>query len=379
MPPTNPEAFTPGEYIAEELEARGWSQLDLADILGRPAQAVNEIINAKRAITADTARGLAEAFGTSAQLWMNLQSAYDLARLQQADGSLVSRRAKLYEFAPVGEMQKRGWIEKSTNFEVVEAQVFAFFGIKSLDDSADLAAVARKSTGDWTPPQRAWLARAKQLARTQVTGKFSAKSLRAALDKLSLLKTEPEEIRHVPRILSEAGIRFLIVAPLANSKIDGACFWLSDNEPVVVLSFRYDRIDWFWHTLMHELGHVSAGDGKVTPTLDIRLVGNDAESDGKPEIELKADDFAVEFLVDQAELLYFIGRAPVFSRLKLIGFAKRVETHPGIVVGQLQHRKLIPYTNFRNLLTTVRTLIISNAQTDGWSDVAGTRREGRQS
>jgi HTH-type transcriptional regulator/antitoxin HigA len=371
MTPTNPEAFAPGEYIAEELEARGWSQLDLADILGRPPQAVNEIIKAKRAITPDTARGLAEAFGTSAQLWMNLQSAYDLARPHQSDNGLVSRRAKLYEFAPVGEMQKRGWIEKSTNFEVVEAQVFRFFGIESLDDETDLAAAARKSTNNWTPSQRAWLIRAKHLAKTQqVTGKFSAKSLRTALQQLSLLKSEPEEIRHVPRILSEAGIRFLIVAPLAQSKIDGACFWLSEHDPVVALSFRYDRIDWFWHTLMHELGHVANGDGKVTPTLDIRLVGNDAESGDKPEIELKADTFAVGSLVDQDELADFIHRTPVFSRLKIIGFAKRVGTHPGIVVGQLQFRKLVPYTNFRPLLTTVRSLIIGNALTDGWSVTA---------
>jgi HTH-type transcriptional regulator / antitoxin HigA len=371
MTPMNPEAFAPGEYIAEELEARGWSQLDLAEILGRPAQAVNEIINAKRAISADTARGLAEAFGTSAQMWMNLQSAYDLARLQQGDSSLVSRRAKLYEFAPVGEMQKRGWIEKSSNFEVVEEQVFKFFGIKDLIESTDLSAAARKSTDDWTASQRAWLQRAKHLAKIQqVIGKFSAKSLRTALQQLSLLKAEPEEIRKVPRVLSEAGIRFLIVAPLANSKIDGACFWL-DNEPVVVLSFRYDRIDWFWHTLMHELGHVSNGDGKVTPTLDIRLVGNDAVTDdNKSDIERKADDFAVNELVDQDELTDFTQRTPVFSRLKLMGFARRVGTHPGIVVGQLQHRKLVPYTNFRNLLTTVRGLIIANAHTDGWSQAA---------
>lgn len=94
MTPTNPEAFAPGEYIAEELEARGWSQLDLAEILGRPPQAVNEIIKGKRAVTPDTARGLASAFGTSPQLWMNLQSAYDLARTQQSDGDVVARKAK---------------------------------------------------------------------------------------------------------------------------------------------------------------------------------------------------------------------------------------------------------------------------------------------
>jgi HTH-type transcriptional regulator / antitoxin HigA len=349
MTPTNPEAFSPGEYISEELEVRGWSQLDLAEILGRPPQAVNEIIKAKRAITPDTARGLASAFGTSAQVWMNLQSAYDLARMQQSEGDVVARKAKLYEFAPVGEMQKRGWIEKSSNFDVVEQQVLAFF-------ANDIAAAARKSTdGDWTPPQRAWLMRAKQLARTiQVTGRFTVKALQTALNALSLLKADVEEVRKIPRVLSEAGIRFLIVAPLAGSKIDGACFWLSDNEPVVALSFRYDRVDWFWHTLIHELAHVKHGDGKTVAALDIRLVGADA----------------VAFLVDQEELSDFIKRTPVFSRLKLVGFAKRLGVHPGIVVGQLQYRKLVPYTNFRPLLSSVKQFILGNVLTDGWSAAA---------
>jgi HTH-type transcriptional regulator/antitoxin HigA len=366
MTPTNPEAFSPGEYITEELEARGWSQLDLAEILGRPPQAVNEIVKAKRAITPETARGLASAFGTSAQMWMNLQSAYDLARTQQSEGNVVARKAKLYEYAPVGEMQKRGWIERSSNFDVVEHQVRSFF-----DDA--LAAAARKSTdGDWTAPQRAWLARAKQLAKTiHVTGKFSAKALQIALNALSLLKADAEEIRKIPRVLSEAGIRFLIVAPLAHSKIDGACFWLSDHEPVVALSFRYDRVDWFWHTLMHELAHVKYGDGKAVATLDVRLVGADAVAAGeKSPAESKADDFAVTFLVERAEMSDFIDRTPVFSRLKIEGFAKRIGVHPGIVVGQLQYRKLVPYTNFRPLLTSVKQFVLGNVLTDGWSDAA---------
>jgi HTH-type transcriptional regulator/antitoxin HigA len=372
MTPNNLDAFSPGEYISEELEARGWSQLDLAEILGRPPQAVNEIIRSKRAITPDTARGLGQAFGTSAQMWMNLQSAFDLARMQQGDGSLVARKAKLYEFAPVGEMQKRGWIEKSSNFDIVEAQVLRFFECESLDESTNLAAAARKTTNDWTPSQRAWLTRARHLAKTaQVMGRFTSKTLNAALNALSLLKTEPEEIRRVPRVLSEAGIRFLIVAPLAHSKIDGACFWLSDHEPVVVLSFRYDRIDWFWHTLMHELGHVANGDGKRVATLDVQLVGSDAISSAdKPESEKRADAFAVKSLVDQQELNDFISRTPVFSRMKLIGFAKRIGVNPGIVVGQLQHRKLVPYTHFRPLLTTVRNRIIGTAMTDGWSETS---------
>jgi HTH-type transcriptional regulator/antitoxin HigA len=72
------KAFPPGRLIRKELAARGWTQQKLASKMGRPYQAVNEIINERKAVTADTAIELAKAFRTSAAYWMNLQSAYDL-------------------------------------------------------------------------------------------------------------------------------------------------------------------------------------------------------------------------------------------------------------------------------------------------------------
>src|SRR5690242_18290166 len=105
------EVFPPGEYVRDELEARGWTQQDLALILGRPANAINQIIAGKRSITPETAKGLAAAFGTSAEFWMNLENAYQLAQVQADDDDDVAKRAHLYSIAPVNEMTRRGWLE----------------------------------------------------------------------------------------------------------------------------------------------------------------------------------------------------------------------------------------------------------------------------
>ncbi|MBF0564809.1 MAG: HigA family addiction module antidote protein [Nitrospirae bacterium] len=72
------EVFSPGEFIQEELEARNWSRADLAAITGCRPDVINEIITGERTITQETAEVLAEAFGTSAQYWMNLEGAYRL-------------------------------------------------------------------------------------------------------------------------------------------------------------------------------------------------------------------------------------------------------------------------------------------------------------
>jgi len=65
---TRADVFAPGDFIREELETRGWTQADLAKVLGRPLQAINEIINGRKRITAETAKELAAALGTSPDL-----------------------------------------------------------------------------------------------------------------------------------------------------------------------------------------------------------------------------------------------------------------------------------------------------------------------
>jgi HTH-type transcriptional regulator / antitoxin HigA len=77
--------FAPGEFIREELEARGWTHAELAKIMGRPLRTINEIIAAKRPITPKTADGLAKAFGTSADVWLNLERAYGLSLIRTGD------------------------------------------------------------------------------------------------------------------------------------------------------------------------------------------------------------------------------------------------------------------------------------------------------
>ncbi len=74
--PSPPQALPPGDFIREELDARGWTQRDLAEIIGRPVQAVSAIVNAKKEITPQTAVALGAALGTSAAFWLNLQTAY---------------------------------------------------------------------------------------------------------------------------------------------------------------------------------------------------------------------------------------------------------------------------------------------------------------
>ena len=79
MIPTNRIPTHPGVILLEEfLEPMGITQVDLAAHIGVPVQRINEIVRGKRGISTETAWLLSDAFGTTPQLWMNLQMMYDI-------------------------------------------------------------------------------------------------------------------------------------------------------------------------------------------------------------------------------------------------------------------------------------------------------------
>lgn len=363
------EIFPPGEFLREELEARGWSQTEMAEIIGRPVRLVNELIAGKKAITPETAIQLGDSLGTGPELWMNLESQYQLSKVRSTDG-LIARRAKLYERFPVREMIKRGWIEATKSIEVLEHQFLAFFGVDSLDAEIPFCHAAKKTDPQDLPSvsQLAWLYRARRIASELVVADYTEAMLRQTLPRLSALLSAPEETRHVARILAECGVRFVVVEPIPGTKIDGACFWLTNAQPVVALSLRLDRIDNFWFVLRHELEHVLQRHGQERGyILDHDLDG--AAGDQISEEEVVANTAAANYCVAADEITGFMARvAPFFKEERVLLFAQRLNVHPGIVVGQLQ-RRLDRFDLFRKHQVKVRQFVTSSALTDGWGVV----------
>ena len=369
------QAFPPGDYIRDELDARGWTQQDLAEIIGRSLVSVNGIITGKQAITPDTAKALAEAFGTSAELWMNLESAHQLHRVRNVDAG-IGKRAKLYDYAPVNEMTRRGWISPTGDVGIVESQILSLFEVQSLDDRPEWELAARRSSDyeQYSTAELAWFARVRLLGKALHVKKFNKRAFEDVFPKIRTLCGDPENIRHLPKILAEYGVRFVVVEKLKNTRIDGGVSWLSDVEPVVGISIRFDRIDSFWHTVIHELVHVKNGDRFI---IDVDIVADAKGSNKrkKPPLEERTDAEAANYLVPRFELLDFIKRVkPFFSKEKIRNFASSMRIHPGIVVGQLHHEGCgVHWSHNREMLLQdqIRSIISATAMTDGWDKRLG--------
>ncbi len=365
--------FSAGEYIQRFLQQRGWSQTDLAQVMGRPTQVVNEIILGRRGVSPRTARELAAAFGTSVEVWRNIDRASRYNRPADTTDD-VQLRAKVYSKGPINEMIRRGWIAGTRTAEELGDQVVAFYGLPNLDAEPTFEFhAARKGTSysEVTLSQVAWLHQARHLAEDlEPSGTFTDSSLGSAVERLKQAARDEQGVSEVPAILDKASIRFVIVEHLPKTRIDGATFWLKDGSPVIAMSMRYERIDHFWHTLFHELAHVKARDGFDDPgRLDTDLPGSHTPVFAdRPPSEKAADEYAAATLIDQAALAAFISlNRPLFSRRKIIEFARVLRVHPGILVGQLQYCGEILYSHSRDLLVSVRDIITSSAKTDGWN------------
>jgi HTH-type transcriptional regulator/antitoxin HigA len=158
----------------------------------------------------------------------------------------------------------------------------------------------------------------------------------------------------------------MVIEPLPNVKIDGAAFWI-DVGPVIALSLRHDRVDGFWFTLMHEFFHIKHGDPLSVDSGLVDATKGVAVTLVEDEAERRANEEASNALVPTAELNSFVRRVgPLYPKARVIQFANRIRIHPGIIVGQLQHRNELGYMSMRDVLVKVRENITSTALTDGW-------------
>lgn len=366
----------PGTFILEELEGRGWAQADLAYVLGWDASQLNRLIKGQTDITPDSAMSLGDAFDMPAEFFLNLQKLYDLQKARRADPGVRTRAAWLSVF-PVREMINRGWIE-DTEPALLDLQMMRFFDKNRVEDipfANDVPVIpyAAKKSGyeHITAIQYVWLHRVKRVAEQVEAPLYSEDALRIALPTIRAHMMDKDDFGKIPEILHRCGVRFVIVAALPGSKIDGVCLWL-DGQPVIGMTLRLDRTDNFCFVLRHEIEHVLRGDGKEETFAPVDEAPSSSDDEApspptdKPECEVLADAASAEFCVPQDLLTSFILRkSPYISEQDVLAFAARVQVHPGVVVGQIQN-KTKRFGWLRKYQTGVRSSLLEWKYKDGW-------------
>jgi HTH-type transcriptional regulator/antitoxin HigA len=342
-------AIPPGEYLAEVLDELGMSQADLARRMGRPAQAINEIIKGTKALTPETALQLEQVVGVPAHIWLGLEAEYRLVSAQQIDNEQVKKETRFLTSFPYREMVQLGCVAPVRKAEEKVRELRRFFGVASLEQLDQVPAYApafRLGGGERKPSSyglAAWLHCGLQEVKNTEVAPFDKAKLAALVPSLrELTSTGADQVAGELRTrLGNCGVVFTLFPHFPGIYAHGATFWIEPKRKAVLLSSVRGRwADIFWFSLFHELGHLLLHGNVV-------FIESTKDTVPLPE-EKEADVFARDKLISPAEYEAFVA-AGDFSQMAVAGFATEVGIHSGIVVGRLQHEKLVPQNRLNHL------------------------------
>jgi Zn-dependent peptidase ImmA (M78 family)/plasmid maintenance system antidote protein VapI len=346
-PPFSPDWVSPpGDTIAAILNERGVTLADFASRVKCSVDQANDLLHGDLVVTEDLAARLATALGCTASFWKRREEWYrwDLRRLTERASS-ADAAAWLCEL-PLRDMKKLGWISAGNNQAEVAAACMRFFGVAAVTDWRHTYAepfnspAFRTSKAFASEPGAvaAWLRRGEILASEIDCGSWDMGKFREELQRLRALTREEDPDEFVPELVKRCaacGVAVVVLRAPKNCSASGAARFLTPERPMILLSGRHLTDDHFWFTFYHEAGHLVLHGHKFV-FVDT-LPGDDGLS-GKDEDG--ANQFASDLLIPQehqGELMRLTA-----NKIAVMRFAKRIGVSRGIVVGQLQHREVIP-------------------------------------
>ena len=347
--------FPPGETLQETLETLGMSRKDLAARTGLTAKHINEIIKGRASISEDTALRLERVLGIDASFWRNLEHQYRRFLAEQSEREALRQIQEWLSRFPLKKMIQWGWIREFKDQVEQSTELLSFFQVANWDSWENVwaeEAAFRKSPAFQSNPYAiaAWLRRGEILAESIECDEFDAKGLRGILDDLKRLsRLSPDEyLTRLQEMCAQYGVAVVFLPELPETRVCGVTRWLRKNKALIQLSDRYKKDDHFWFTFFHEMGHVLQHRKKEV------FIEEDGERDKDPKEE-QADRFAANTLIPPREYSKLVrGGKPELKEIE--EFAERLGIAPGIVVGRLQHDKILNYSQGNKFKQSIKLI-----------------------
>jgi HTH-type transcriptional regulator / antitoxin HigA len=338
----------PGDTLSETLEERGLTQTELARRMSRPVNAINEIVLGVKEITQDTAIELERVLGIPAHFWLARESRYREHLARERDAAKTQDRMSWLESLPLKALQDSGHLPAGRLTNAFKATLMEpalrFFGVASPEGweqqySRVQAAFRRANPTKQTdnPAITAWLRLGELAAEKVQTPSYNAETLLQLLPSMRSLSTSSAAMigQQLPLLCAQAGVVLVFVPPLPGTHVSGVARWLGER-PLVQLSLLGKFNDLFWFSFFHEIAHILKHPKRAVFLDD----ASSGELAGSPE-EKEANAFAADTLIPAKARSQLQSMQATFPNVR--SFARQQGIHAGIVVGCMQHLKLIEF------------------------------------
>lgn len=325
FPETLPD---PIDAIRFRMEQAGLKPTDLIPYIGSRSR-VSEILSGKRQLTLEMVRSLEAGLGIPAKVLIRKPDLGEDPEYQNWDNRLVA------------EMEVRGYFGNASLKKYSKVELLKNF-FSPINSPAQLVGMSRKSNYRSSPltdkrALAAWATcvfkKAKKV-RTSKNYKHGTIDLKF-MQKLAKLSVKDNDPILAQEYLKKHGIILVIERHFSKTYLDGAAILINKDNPVIGLTLRYDRLDNFWFTLMHELAHIAQHYNSNISLFYDEIEG--IKTIDLDEKEREADALAEEALLPKAKWEVSPARL-VPSSMAANSLAQELGVHVAIVAGQIRHK-----------------------------------------
>jgi addiction module HigA family antidote len=345
-------ASPPGDLLNEYLEHLDISARELARRCGRSGKLIAEIVSGKAPLEPATALQLERVLDVPAAVWSNMEAAYQLhqARVAETDDLAASHDwAKAF---PLSALAERGHLLRQADKASQVQELLKFFGVgsvKACEDRIDeLLMVDYRTSPSFDNDQwslAAWLRIGERRASAIECQDYDRDAFLAALKEVRNLTLGAfnDALPIIETKCAAAGVAVVVEAALPKIRVSGISRWLTPRKALIQQTPRYRSDDHFWFTFFHECAHLLLHSRK-----EIFIDMQKGAGSAGPKEEAEANTWAADFLIPSAAMRAF-RMGFTGSEAEVRNFAHSLGIAPGIVVGQLQHEKVIAHSALNKL------------------------------
>ncbi len=336
----------PGETLAEKLEEMEMGPKEFALRTGKPEKTIIAILKGESSITTDMAVQFENVTKIPANFWVNHQREYDEFVAREKRKEVIEEAVAWSRQFPLADLIKKRWLPPVSTIQEKTTAMLDFFGFSNHTAwenyyfKQQLKVAFRISLAQTNEPYAisAWLRKGELQAAELEANDYSEKKFKEVLPELkSIMAKHPADFfNQLQRICLGVGVKVVHTPCIKNAPISGSTRWLNDT-PFIQLTGRYNRNDSFWFTFFHEAGHILLHGKKDIFLEKVEYTDKDLEK------EQQADEFACKWTLTANEEAKILEATPLNEEV-IRDFAKKFNTHPAIIIGRLQHKKIIPYS-----------------------------------
>jgi HTH-type transcriptional regulator / antitoxin HigA len=347
----------PGVTLEEKLQEMGMGIKEFALRTDKPEKTIIAILKGASSITQEMAIKFENVTKIPASFWMRHQQRYDEFKTREKLKSVIDEAANWAKEFPYAEMAKNEWVVPTRVLEEKTVNLLDYFGVAShkgwenLYMKSELKVAAYTSLKHTHAPHAvsAWLRQGELQAKKIIVSEYDIKKLKGNIPAMRKLMVEQpfNFFEQLQQLCFEAGVVLLFTPKLPKVPLSGSTRWINEC-PLIQLTARYGQNDRFWFTFFHELGHIILHGKKYISLENVDFAASDSEK------EQQAHDFAVKHTFSKEQEEKLLREHPnSINADEIVTYAQEFNTHPAMIIGRLQHLKLIHYSVGREFILPV--------------------------